>query len=184
MKSDQGKAMSFSKAEFDDTADKSLLTKTGDPDTSESTQNLLSETNQSFKDWLGGLDVSQASSAVESPNKVSQSAARAGEINFEGTLTVNGYLAGLIFSPEGTLVVSEKGRIDGDILVKSVVIHGSVRGDIHATRKIELASPANVIGDIETVELVIQPGAVFEGRCVFTHSAENDQPDLSQAAAN
>jgi cytoskeletal protein CcmA (bactofilin family) len=176
--------LSFSKAEFDDTADESLLSKTARPDTSESTQNLLSETHQSFEDWLGGGNVSQESSAVQSPNKISQSASRVGEINFEGTLTVNGYLAGLIFSPEGTLVVSENGRIDGDILVKSVIIHGLVRGDIHATRKVELATAANVIGDIETVELVILPGAVFEGRCVFTHSAENDQPDLSRAAAN
>src|ERR1044072_287475 len=176
--------MSFSKSEFDDTADESLLTKTAGPDTSESTQNLLSETNQSFEDWLERRNVSQASSAVQSPNKVSQSVPRPGEINFDGSLTVNGYLAGLIFSPEGTLVVSEDGRIDGDVLVKSVVIHGSVRGDIYATRKVELACPANVIGDIETVELVIQPGAVFEGRCSFTHSAENEQPDLSRAAAN
>jgi cytoskeletal protein CcmA (bactofilin family) len=176
--------MSFSKSEFDDTADESLLTKPSGPDTSESTENLLSETNQRFEDWLGRRNVSQASSAVQSPDTVSQSTQRAGEINFDGTLTVNGYLAGLIFSPEGTLVVSEKGRIDGDILVKSVVIHGAVRGDIYATRKVELAGAADVIGDIETVELVIQPGAVFEGRCVFTHSAENDQPDLSRAAAS
>jgi cytoskeletal protein CcmA (bactofilin family) len=175
--------MSFSKTEFHDTADESLLTKTADLDSSESTQNLLSETNQSFEDWLGGRNVSQWSTAVQSQNGFSPSASHAGEINFEGTLTVNGYMAGLIFSPKGTLVVGEKGRIDGDILVNSVVIHGSVRGDMHATRKVELAGAANVIGDIETVELVIQPGAVFEGRCVFTHSAEDDSPDLSLAAA-
>lgn len=176
--------MSFSKAEFNVTADESLLSKTAGPDTSDSVQNLLSETNQSFEDWLGGGNVSQASTAVQSPNNVSPAAARPGEINFEGTLTINGYVAGLIFSPQGTLVVSEKGQIDGEILVKSLVIHGSVRGDIHATRKVELAGAANVIGDIETVELVIQPGAVFEGRCVFTYSAEDDQPELSLTAAN
>jgi cytoskeletal protein CcmA (bactofilin family) len=176
--------MSFTKAEIDVTADESLLSKTAGPDASESTQNLLSETNQSFEDWLGGLEVSQAPSAVESHHHVSQSAPRAGEINFEGTLTVNGYLAGLVFSPEGTLILSEKGEIDGEILVKSAVIHGSVRGDIHTTRKVELASASKVIGDIETVELVIQPGAVFEGCCVFTHAAEDDQSDLSLAAAS
>lgn len=173
--------MSFSKAEFDVAADESLLSKTARPDKSESTQNLLAETNQSFEDWLGGGNLSRS---VQSANKISPAAQRAGEINFEGTLTINAYVAGLIFSPEGTLIVSEKGQIDGEILVKSVVIHGSVRGDIHATRKVELATAANVIGDIETVELVIQPGAVFQGRCVFTHSAEDEEPELSLAAAH
>jgi len=176
--------MSFSKAELDVTADKSLLSKTAGPDTSESTQNLLSETNQSFEHWLEGGSVPPASAAVQLTNKVSTPVPREGEISFEGTLTINGYVAGLIFSPQGTLTVSEKGQIDGDILVKSVVIRGSVRGDIHATRKVELAGAANVIGDIETVELVIQSGAVFEGRCSFTHPAEADEPELSLAAAN
>jgi cytoskeletal protein CcmA (bactofilin family) len=175
--------MSFSKAEFDVTADGSLLSKAAGPDTSESTQNLLHETNQSFEDWLEDLDVSQKPSAAESPNHASHSATRPGEINFEGTLTVNGYLAGLVFSPEGTLVLCEKGEIDGEILVNSALINGSIRGDIHATRKVEVGPTGKVVGDIETVELVIQPGAVFEGRCVFTHSAGDEQPDLSLAAA-
>jgi hypothetical protein len=44
--------MSFSKAELDVTADKSLLSKTAGPDTSESTQNLLSEpTRASNTGW-------------------------------------------------------------------------------------------------------------------------------------
>lgn len=173
--------MSFTKAEFEVTVGESLLRETARPDKSESTQNLLAETNQSFRDWLGEGNLSRA---VQSAQKISPASPRAGEINFEGTLTINAYVAGLIFSPEGTLIVRESGQIDGEILVKSVVIHGSVRGDIHATRKVELATAANVIGDIETVELVIQPGAVFEGRCVFTHSAEDDEPELSLAAAH
>jgi cytoskeletal protein CcmA (bactofilin family) len=59
-----------------------------------------------------------------------------------------------------------------------------VRGDIHATGKVELGSTSRVIGDIETPELAIQPGAVFEGRCAFPPSTRADQPDLSVAATN
>ena len=47
-------------------------------------------------------------------------------------------MAGIISAPEGTLVLGEKGEIDGDIFVNITMIYGSVRGDIHATRKVEL----------------------------------------------
>jgi cytoskeletal protein CcmA (bactofilin family) len=159
------------------------LSKAAGKNSSEPDPDLLNETNQSFQDWLEDLSVpptvesTQRNSSVYSP-KASR------EINFEGTLTVEGYLAGIISAPEGTLVLGEKGEIDGDIFVNVAIIYGSVRGDIHATTKVELRHAGKVIGDIETLELAIQPGAVFEGRCVFPHPAADDQPDVSLAAAN
>lgn len=168
--------MFFNKAEIDATADKSFLSKAAGNESAEF--NLLSETNQSFEGWLEDLSAPSTTES-ERRNSPDYSPKASREINFEGTLTVEGYLAGVVYSPEGTLILGEKGELDGDIFVNDAIIHGSVRGDVHATRKVELGSVSKVIGDIETVELIIQPGALFEGRCVFPRPAPDDQESVA-----
>lgn len=116
---------------------------------------LLRETSLSFRAWLTGPSES------------------AKEIAFEGTLRVDAYIAGLVRSDRGKFVLGEAGIIDGDLFVREAVINGTVRGDIHGTERVELGSSARVIGDIETAQLFIHPGATFQGRCAFTsHSTE------------
>ena len=114
---------------------------------------LLRETNISFREWL------------------TQAFEPAKEILFEGTLRVDAYMAGLIRSDHGKLILSAGGTIDGNVFVREAVINGTLRGDIHCTGRVELESSARVIGDIETAQLLIQPGATFEGRCAFTSAA-------------
>lgn len=93
------------------------------------------------------------------------------EIAFEGVLRINGYAAGVIRSTEGSLIVDADGELDADISVHDATIYGCVRGDIYAKRKVELRGSARVVGDIETVALSIEPGAVFEGRCIFVQAS-------------
>jgi cytoskeletal protein CcmA (bactofilin family) len=114
---------------------------------------LLRQTNLSFREWLA-----QSSEPVK-------------EIIFEGTLRVDGYMAGLIRSDDGRLILSASGTIDGDIFVREALINGTVCGDIQGTQRVELSNSARVIGDIETVQLLIQPGATFQGRCALTAEA-------------
>ena len=93
------------------------------------------------------------------------------EIAFEGVLRINGYAAGVIRSSEGSLIVDADGELDADISVHDATIYGCVRGDIHARQKVELRGSARVVGDIEAVALSIEPGAVFEGRCIFVSAS-------------
>ena len=110
---------------------------------------LLRETNLSFRAWL-------------SPSESLK------EIVFEGTLRVDAYMAGTIHSDDGKLILHAGGTIDGDIFVREAIINGTVRGDIHGMERVELGSSARVVGDIETSQLQIKPGATFQGRCAFT----------------
>jgi cytoskeletal protein CcmA (bactofilin family) len=77
-------------------------------------------------------------------------------------------MAGTIHSDDGKLILNAGGTIDGDLFVREALINGTVRGDIHGTQRVELGSSARVIGDIQTGQLLIQPGATFQGRCAFT----------------
>jgi hypothetical protein len=127
---------------------------------------------ESLEDWLNVSDTSRnetAHPASDQSDAALPAAPR--EIAFEGTLRINGYAAGLIRSTEGSLVVDADGELDANISVHDATIYGCVRGDIQAKLKVELRGSARVVGDIETVALSIEPGAVFEGRCIFVQAS-------------
>lgn len=151
--------MPYSETESDVAATESFMSGSVNPD--EFSRGLLRETSESFEDWLGDLHASQSPDQAHIPVYTPR------EISFEGTLRVDGYMAGVVRSAQGTLIISEAGEVDGDVFVDVAMIQGCVRGDIRAATKVELGSAGRVIGDIETLELVIQPGAMFEGRCAL-----------------
>jgi cytoskeletal protein CcmA (bactofilin family) len=78
---------------------------------------------------------------------------------------LDGCFSGLIAAPTGTLMVSESSELDASIEVAAAQIHGTVRGDISANERVVLKPTAVVTADIETPSLVIEDGAIFEGRC-------------------
>lgn len=126
--------------------------------------------DEGLEDWLKVSEASQIE--TDQPNKSDiVSPAQRREITFEGTLRINGYAAGIIRSEEGRLIVDAAGEIDANISVHDATIYGCVRGDIRAKQKVELAGSARVVGDIEAVALSIEPGAVFEGRCLFVEES-------------
>ena len=119
---------------------------------------FLPDTTPYFETWLESLRPS--SKPIDSPAPASQ-------FNFEGTLRIDCYVAGVLRSQTGTLIVSETAELQANIFVATAIVDGLVRGDIRATERVELSSNARVIGNIETPALAIQPGAIFEGQCHF-----------------
>jgi cytoskeletal protein CcmA (bactofilin family) len=82
-------------------------------------------------------------------------------------LHFDGYSIGDINSPDGTLVLTKRGRIEADVNVKVAVIKGWVTGDITATERVVLESEARVTGQIHTRSLSMKLGAIFDGECQF-----------------
>ena len=144
-----------------------------------SSEDPARDTDEGFEDWLNVSEASQIETDHPATNQSGVGLpAQPREIAFEGTLRINGYAAGIIRSDEGRLIVEAAGEVDADILVHDAMIYGCVRGDIHARRKVKLCGSARVVGDIETVALSIEPGAVFEGRCIFvpaSHAADSSE---------
>jgi cytoskeletal protein CcmA (bactofilin family) len=88
-----------------------------------------------------------------------------GEANFKGMLRIDGRLTGSINSQDGTLIVGAGGQVDASIEVAVATIHGTINGDIIASKRIEIGRTSRVIGNIQTPTLIIEQGAVFEGSC-------------------
>lgn len=85
-----------------------------------------------------------------------------GVLTFEGTVRVDGRLQGEVMT-KGTLIVGETAVLNADISAGSVVIKGRVRGNITASKSLELLRGGQLWGDVRTPVLVIEEGALFDG---------------------
>jgi cytoskeletal protein CcmA (bactofilin family) len=90
-----------------------------------------------------------------------------GELRFQTSFRVDGKFDGTVVS-DGDLIVGDGGEVDGDLRVGQIVISGTVRGTIRAARRVHLSSSGKLFADVDTPSLIIEDGAVFEGRCSMT----------------
>jgi cytoskeletal protein CcmA (bactofilin family) len=93
-----------------------------------------------------------------------------GKLSFEGTVRVDGKLSGEIFT-EDVLIIGEGAEVRAEINVGAVIIEGSVQGNIHAKRSVEIHTPGRVRGNIITPSLFIEKGVMFDGTCQMEPSA-------------
>jgi len=87
-----------------------------------------------------------------------------GKLSFEGTVRVDGKLSGEIFSDD-VLIIGEGAEVNAEINVGAIVIEGTVHGNIHAKRSVEIHTPGRVRGNIATPSLHIEKGVIFDGQC-------------------
>lgn len=88
-----------------------------------------------------------------------------GNIEFRGTIRVDGKVKGTIHSDEGSLIVGEHAVIDADIIVDAAIITGKVNGNIEVRDKLEIFPPACVMGGVRAPTISIESGVVFNGNC-------------------
>ena len=89
-----------------------------------------------------------------------------GEISVEHDLRVEGSIKGSV-SVGNALVVGPTGRIEGDVKARSATLAGHTTGNIHTQEKLVLEAKSVLMGDLQTRELVIQEGAIFQGKCAM-----------------
>jgi cytoskeletal protein CcmA (bactofilin family) len=87
-----------------------------------------------------------------------------GEISFKKSLQINGNFEGEIVSG-GFLVIGENAVVKANIKAKTVIIIGTVHGNIEATSRLEIHAAGKLYGNIRTAKLQIADGVVFEGKC-------------------
>jgi cytoskeletal protein CcmA (bactofilin family) len=98
-----------------------------------------------------------------------------GNLEVSGTLRVDGVLKGEV-NVSDTIAIGPTGQIDANVKTKNAVVSGSVKGNIHATEKVELQAKANITGDLVTKSLVIEQGAVFHGNCNMKQTTQAGVP--------
>lgn len=71
---------------------------------------------------------------------------------------------------ESVLTVSERGSIEGEVRVPQVIIDGTLKGDVVASERVELAARARIEGNIYYKVVQMAAGATVTGQLV--HGAE------------
>ncbi len=103
-----------------------------------------------------------------------------GGIQFAGGLHVDGHIKGSIVAEAGSasvLTVSEHGSVEGDVRVPTVILNGTVTGDVHSDDRIELAAKAAVNGDVYYNLIEMAMGAEVNGSLV--HKGEKGSSVVS-----
>lgn len=94
-----------------------------------------------------------------------------GTLKFVTSLKINGKYEGRIEST-GFLYIDEGAEVLADIKVKSIVVAGTVKGNIEATEMAEMLDSGKVYGNIRTGRLKMAHGVVFEGKVEMIKDAE------------
>ena len=98
-----------------------------------------------------------------------------GDIEFSGGFHVDGYVKGNIKAPKdehAVLSISEKGCIEGAVMVPHVLLNGTVKGDVRATERVELGPKARVIGNVQYKLIEMSIGAEVNGKLI--HESEGN----------
>ena len=104
----------------------------------------------------------------EEPHVIDVDASMQGSLTFKDpvNLRIKGSFEGNL-EIKGNLEISQSAVVEAHIKCENITIRGRVKGDIEAERKIELLEHAILEGDIKTPRLVIEDGAVFQGKCIM-----------------
>jgi len=92
-----------------------------------------------------------------------------GDLRFSGGLHVDGEIHGNVSADdasESMLSLSQNGSIRGEVRVPHIIINGSVEGDVHAEKRLELGAEARVTGDVYYNLVEIAVGATVNGKLV------------------
>jgi cytoskeletal protein CcmA (bactofilin family) len=99
-----------------------------------------------------------------------------GTLELDGEVKLEGHIKGKV-SGNGLIIIGERADLQADIFATAIVVHGKVRGQIHASDRLELHRTAQVKGMIQAARIRIDEGAAFEGECRMTakDAAKNDE---------
>lgn len=102
-----------------------------------------------------------------------------GKIVCDGSVNIFGRIEGEVRG--ASVNVCEGARVEGNLFAKELIVGGSVRGTIEATR-VKLQSTADVKGDICHELLSIEENARFEGTSKRVAKGTDLQPNVQSRA--
>ncbi len=96
-----------------------------------------------------------------------------GKFYISGSLRIDGKFEGEIKTEEA-LVVGETGKVKTNIVAKTVVVAGTMIGNIAAENEVRLDKSGKLLGDIQTPVLHLVPGVVARGEITITGGQKKD----------
>lgn len=111
-----------------------------------------------------------ADNVVTYATRVGPGAQFQGEFSGAGDFSVAGHVVGQC-RIEGLLYIEPTGSWQGDIQAGTVVIAGTVTGNVYATEKLVLEKGANVQARLTAKAIAICEGARYQGKIAMTEAS-------------
>ncbi|WP_225911578.1 bactofilin family protein [Desulfuromonas versatilis] len=83
-----------------------------------------------------------------------------GKLIFDEIVRIDGNFRGEVTSRD-TLIVGQTADVQAEVNVGTLILSGRFKGNVKATAKVELRSPAQVDGSIDTPVLVVEEGVIL-----------------------
>jgi cytoskeletal protein CcmA (bactofilin family) len=97
-----------------------------------------------------------------------------GEISGAEALYIDGRIEGKISLPDNRITIGRNGSVQANITAREVVVMGKVSGNIECSDRVDIRSEGSVTGDVTTVRISVEDGAVLKGG-IQVKSAEQKQ---------
>lgn len=115
----------------------------------------------------------QTDNSLNTVNLIASTTQLTGDVNSQTDIRIDGTLKGNL-NTGGRLIIGESGKILGDINCKTAEIEGSIEGTIVVAGLLTLKSTSMLKGEVTTAQLMIEPGAQFNGSCKMERTTEKD----------
>jgi cytoskeletal protein CcmA (bactofilin family) len=87
-----------------------------------------------------------------------------GRITSSQDLRIDGRVEGTIEVGDHVLMVGARAAVKANLVARSILISGTVIGNVTATDRLDLQATGSIEGDISSPRLVMVDGAVVKGR--------------------
>lgn len=102
-----------------------------------------------------------------------------GEISGAEALYIDGRIEGKISLPDNRVTIGRNGSVQANITAREVVVMGKVNGNIECGDRVDIRSEGSVTGDVSTVRISVEDGAVLKGG-VEVRSGEHKHQNKQQ----
>ncbi|PRY89219.1 bactofilin family protein [Mongoliibacter ruber] len=126
---------------------------------------------------------------VNSSNVISRETHITGDITAQGNIRIEGTVDGMVKSTT-KVVIGDSAIIRGNITSKEAEISGKIEGEVICSELLFLKKSAIINGNISTQKLVVENGAIFNGKCqmnsnslTVSKSKDKEDSDKKQFAA-
>lgn len=113
---------------------------------------------------------------------ISQGVLIKGEISSSSSIRIDGSVEGKV-TVKGELIVGEKGKIKGEVLVDNLILAGRIEGNIEAKGRLEITASGSIMGDASCSLISIEEGGFIDGTSKMIRPRETNERDKKKALA-
>jgi len=104
-----------------------------------------------------------------------------GEVSGTEALYIDGRIEGKISLPDNRVTIGRNGSVQANITAREVVVMGKVSGNIECSDRVDIRSEGSVTGDVSTVRISVEDGAVLKGGIEVRSSERKQNQAQSQS---